>query len=100
MVTRRDLPPAAQAVQAAHAAIEYAVAYPDHLSDTLALLAVEDEPALWQLEQRAKDGGYCVVAFREPDLSFAMTALALEPGGRRLVRRVPLALSLREGVRT
>lgn len=100
LITRRDLPAAAQAVQAAHAAIEFAVMHPDLIEDTLALLAVSDELELRELLRRAKDDGYCVVAFREPDLGCALTALALEPGGRRLVRRVPLALPPRGEVRT
>jgi hypothetical protein len=69
-------------------------------SNTLVVLAVEDEPALLRLERDAHDGGYRVAAFREPDLGYALTALALEPAGRRLVRRVSLALSSGEGVRT
>lgn len=64
------------------------------------MLAVEDELELTGLEHKAKVGGYCVAAFREPDLGFALTALALEPGAKRLVRRVPLALPPRGEVRT
>jgi hypothetical protein len=69
-------------------------------SGSLAVLAVGDELELAELERRAKVDGYCVAAFREPDLGFALTALALEPGAKRLVRRVPLALPPRGEVRT
>jgi hypothetical protein len=39
-------------------------------------------------------------AVHEPDLGGALTALALEPAGYRLVRGLPLAFSAREEVRT
>lgn len=64
------------------------------------MLAVADEQELLDLWHVAAEARYCVAAFREPDLGCALTALALEPGAKRLVRRVPLALPPRGEVRT
>lgn len=101
LVTRSDLRPGQQAVQAAHALRAFAAEHPelDELwyreSNYLGLLAVEDEPALRRLLDRAQDLGVRVSAFEEPDLGGAVTAVALEPGpgSRRLTRGLPLALA-------
>jgi len=100
LVTRSDLQPAQQAVQAAHALRAFVEEHPYEdekwfkQSNTLALLAVEDEPRLHQLWCEAVDSGVRVSGFLEPDLGGAITALALEPGSgsRRLTRGLPLAL--------
>lgn len=101
LVTRKDLTPAQQAVQAAHALRAFVEEHPAEdarwfkQSNTLALLAVEDEPMLHQLWCEAVDSGVRVSGFMEPDLDGAITALALEPGAgaRRLTRGLPLALA-------
>jgi hypothetical protein len=106
VITRADLPPGTQAVQAAHAAIEFAVTYPSltsswhSASNTLVVLAVPDELALGWLDQDARASGLRAARFREPDLGGALTAVAIEPAGHRLLRRLPLALTAGEGVRT
>ena len=70
-------------------------------SNTLVLLAVPDELALSWLWADATLAGLRVVAFHEPDLDGALTALALEPAGWRLVAHLPLALQpVRREVRT
>ena len=98
LVTRRDLSPGQQAVQAAHALREFAAAYPAldaawfATSNTLALLAVDDERALWRLLYEANERGMPCAVFREPDLGDAVTALALDARAERLVRHLPLAL--------
>lgn len=63
-------------------------------SNTLAVVAVPDEPALGRLLDHAYDLGVRASAFREPDLAGAMTAAALEPGSgaRRVTRGLALAL--------
>jgi hypothetical protein len=78
-----------------HAAIEFALAFPDVAAraPTLVLLAVSDELSLSWLRADAAAGGLRVVAFHEPDLNDALTALALEPAASRLVARLPLALT-------
>ena len=102
-MTREDLPPATQAVQAAHAAFEFAIAHPDlvrdwqRVSNTLVLLAVRDEFALGCLYVDAVERGVRTTPFHESDLGGSLTALALEPAARRLVARLPLSLSIVEG---
>ena len=105
-MTRRDLPPGSQAVPAAHAALDFAVAYPEILiewhraSNTLVVLAAPDEIALSWLCDDAAASGLRLIRFQEPDLGGALTAVALEPAARRLVAHLPLALSSREEVKT
>ena len=98
LISRRDLDPAQQAVQAAHALTEF---HQQHgalarewyeKSNTLAFLSVADEKALGVLLRKARDRVVSVSAFREPDRQNELTALALGYEGRRLVRNLPLAL--------
>jgi hypothetical protein len=97
VVTRTDLAPGTQACQAAHAAFDFAVAFPDltrawhDASNTLVILAVRDELELAWLCQDAAAGGYRLTRVHEPDLAGALTAAAFEPAAARLVRRLPLA---------
>jgi len=99
-VTRADLPPAAQAVQAAHAALAFAVTHPGHAAawsragGFLILLAAPDEAALHDLAARA--AGCPAAAFREPDLGGALTAVAVHGAGR-LCARYPLAFPAGRG---
>ncbi len=98
LITRRDLDPGQQAVQAAHALQEFNIQHPDLARDwhgksnILAFLSVEDERALGVLLRKARDRIVPVSAFREPDRQNELTALALGYDGRRLVRNLPLAL--------
>ena len=105
MVGRADLPPGVQAVQACHAALDFALAHPrlvrgwhDH-SNRLVLLAARDELALGWLCDDAATAGWRVVRFHEPDLGGALTAAAFEPAARPLLAHLPLTLARREGVR-
>jgi peptidyl-tRNA hydrolase len=99
LVTHRGLSPGQQAVQAAHALTEF---HQQHgalarewyeKSNTLAFLSVADEKALGVLLRKARDRLTPISAFREPDRQDELTALAIGPEGRRLVRDLPLALS-------
>ncbi len=98
LVTRRDLSPGQQAVQAAHAMREFQHKHPDlertwyEASNTLALLVVDDEPALERLLERARWKGLAVSGFREPDRQNELTAIAIEPRGKSLCQRLALAL--------
>lgn len=98
VVVRADLSAGQQAVQAMHALREWVELFPDEdrrwyeESNTLALLAVDDESALEALRSQAESSGYRVACFREPDLFNAVTAVVIEPEGSRLTRRLPLAL--------
>ena len=96
-MTRADLAPGIQACQAAHSALDFAFAYPAVAADwhdssnTLVILTVRDELELSWLWQDAVAAGLTITSFREPDLDGALTAVALEPAGARLVRNLPLA---------
>jgi peptidyl-tRNA hydrolase len=98
LITRRDLSPAQQAVQAAHAQRQFAHEHPQierewfETSNTLAFLCVPDEEALGVLHQKAVDRDVPVAAFREPDRSDELTAIAIGPTGKRLTKGLPLAL--------
>lgn len=99
LITRRDLSPAQQAVQAAHAMRQFAHEHPQldqewfETSNTLAFLSVRDEAALGVLHRKALDRDIPVAAFREPDRENELTALALGPSGKKLTKGLPLALN-------
>lgn len=100
LISRSDLRPGQQAVQAAHAMRQFAADHPEldkewfERSNTLAFLTVPDERSLVRLIHRAEDRDLRVSLFREPDLDNSLTAIALEPGqtSQRLCRNLPLAL--------
>jgi peptidyl-tRNA hydrolase len=100
IVTRADLRPGQQAVQAAHAMRQFIADHPDidrkwfEQSNTLAFLSVPDEKTLRKLVNKADDQDLRFSSFREPDLDNALTALAIEPSplSRRLCKNLPLAL--------
>lgn len=99
LVVRRDLSPGRRAAQLCHAMRQFADDHPAaervwfEASNTLVLLEVDDEPALAVLASAATKDGIAVSRFHEPDLGGALTAIALGPSARSLVRRLPLALS-------
>ena len=105
-MTRGDLPPGIQCCQAVHAAIEFALAHPSLVRDwhgdsnTLAILAVPDELALAWLCQDAITAGLRHTRFHEPDLGGALTAAALEPAAKPLLRHLPTAFKRRREVMT
>lgn len=99
LISRRDLDPGSQAVQAAHALTEFLLHHQEVAKDwhgrsnTLAFLSVANERALGVLLRKARDRRTPVSAFREPDRQDELTALAIGPEGKSLVRDLPLALS-------
>lgn len=100
-----------------HAALDFTFEHPavarqwHQESNTLVVLAVPDEHALadliadidcgdWRYRRTKPDGSpYLFTAFHEPDLDDALTAVAIEPDGHHLVRKLPLALSERSSER-
>lgn len=97
IIVRADLPPGDRAVQAAHAAVDFQhqhaaiAARWQRESNTLAMLTVPDE---WDLEKLLFDiagRGLAFTTFREPDLGDSMTAIAVEAGAGKIVRKLPLA---------
>lgn len=99
-VTRRDLKPGYQAVQAAHAYVQFTQEHPKvtkewhKVSQYMGLLSVADERELFDLYCLAVGVGIKCSPFYEPDVGFQMTALALEPGPAtaELCSALPLAL--------
>lgn len=98
LVTRGDLSPGQQAVQAAHALREFTATHPEldfHWytnSNTLALLAARDEGSLHRLTEKAKKLGYAFAPFFEPDRDNELTAVAFSPDCRKILSHLPLAL--------
>lgn len=95
MITRRDLSAAQRAVQAIHAAIEAAKAFPDRLDPdpNLVLCEVADEAELCRAGRRLEAAGVPLRAFHEPDLNMQLTAIATAPVRgplRRHFQRYPL----------
>lgn len=64
-----------QAVQASHAAIEFAKAFPEWKHQSLVLLAVDGGDRLEQWCNRFSESGYRVSCFREPYYDNRMTAV-------------------------
>lgn len=99
LVTRQDLPHGQQAIQACHAMTEFLVEHAKRgaawhaESNTLALLSVPNEEVLLRLASKASRRGFQLSMFREPDRGNELTAIALEPLAKPLVRQLPLALT-------
>jgi len=83
----------------AHAALDFAIAFPALTADwhassnTLVVLAARDELALSWLGQDVEAAGLAIAKVHEPDLGGALTAIAVEPPGWRLLRSVPKAFA-------
>ena len=98
VVTRRDLTPSQQAVQSAHALVDFQYQHPVEAtewqtkSNYLALLTVADEEALIKLITKAIFMGIKHTIFREPDLGNVITAVAFEPtdAAKKLTSSCPL----------
>lgn len=99
VVVRADLPPGPRAVQACHAALDFARDHQDtfldwsRLSNYLIVKEAPDEEALRELVRQAERRGLKHSAFTEPDYGDSLTAVAFEPDAKRLCARFPLALS-------
>ena len=100
VITRRDISPGYQAVQSAHAAIEFQYEHPEIAkewntnSKYLIFLSVENEEALQRLLQKIQIRNLKYSTFFEPDIGNQLTAVALEPGqlSEKLVSNLPLTL--------
>lgn len=101
VLTRSDLSPGQQAVQAMHALADFAGDHPQHFhpwnrgSNTLILLSVADEDHLLNIKVILYFLGFAHSMFREPDMGFQATALAIEPHPifSDWLRDLPLALA-------
>lgn len=100
VITRRDLSPGYQAVQAAHAAIEFQHEHPEIAKDWntnskyLIFLSVENEEALYRLLRKIQIKEIKYTIFTEPDIGDQLTAIAIEPTYEswKLTSNLPLAL--------
>lgn len=100
MVTRDDLSPAQQAVQSAHAAIDFCFEHPSRAgpwhknSNYLVLLSVHNESQLKLLIRKCDELELCYTVFEEPDIGNQITAVAIEPSKKtqKLVSKIPLML--------
>ena len=100
VVTRSDLSPAQQAVQSAHAAIDFCFEHPSRAgpwqkeSNYLVLLSLNNEEQLKLLIRNCERLDLRHTVFREPDIGNLITAVAIEPSEKtqKLVSRIPLML--------
>ena len=100
VITRRDLSPGQQAVQSAHASIEFQHEHPEIAkewntnSKYLIFLSVENEKELQRLLQKIQIRDLKYSVFLEPDIGNQMTAICLEPNEetRKITSNLPLAL--------
>lgn len=101
LVSRKDLRPGAQAVQAAHAMRQFAANHPAlerewfEKSNHLCFLTVANEAELIELMHIAINRHIQWAVFQEPDLNMQYTAIALEPSDEvsEMLRSLPLGLS-------
>ena len=103
VVTRQDLSPGYQAVQAGHALIQFQHEYPEiskkwhSNSNYLALLSTKDEQSLINLISKCQSKDLKVSVFTEPDIDNQVTAITIEPSveTQKLCSNLPLALKER-----
>lgn len=85
VVTRRDLSVGQQAVQSAHALIDFTFEHPDRAgpwhnnSNYLVLVTVENEQELTDVIEKCQEKFLDYTVFREPDIGNLITAVAIEP---------------------
>lgn len=100
LITRANLPTGLRAAQFCHVSREFVSDYPEtdlawfQDSNTLVLLELPDEKALEELVIKAVQEGVPCSLFLEADLDNSLTAIALGPQGRKLVRKLPLAFRI------
>ena len=102
LVTREDLSPGYQAVQACHALRQFVADHPEidkewfTQSNYLALLVVKNLDDLVKLQNDAQNLGLRVSVFDEPDIDNQITAIAIEPHpkSQELCRSLSLALKI------
>ncbi len=103
IITHSGLSPQYQVPQAVHAAIQFAMDYPEEhgkwfkASNTVVILATQDEQHLHKLTQKLDDYGLKYAKFFEPDIGNALTAIAIVPSPhtKRFCSSLPLAGKVR-----
>ena len=97
LITRANLPAGLRASQFCHVLREFVSDYPEtdlewfRDSNTLVLLEVADEKALEELVIKGVQDGQQCSLFMEADLDNSLTAIAMGPGAKRLLRSLRLA---------
>lgn len=98
-VTRRDLAPGYQAVQASHSSIQFIFEHPEiskiwFKDPYLAHLSIENEVELEKLMAKLTKSNITYSVFREPDINNQITSITIEPSDktRRMVSNLPLML--------
>lgn len=101
VITRRDLSPGYQAVQSAHAAVDFQHQHPQLAKDWntnsnyLIILSAKNEEQLKKYIWKFQKSELCHTVFREPDIGNEITAICVQPSEktRKLTCHLPLALS-------
>jgi peptidyl-tRNA hydrolase len=99
-VVRGDLAPGLQIAQACHAATTFMIEHPESAkhwlttSNYIVVLRTESEFDLQELARQAREQNIERTLFREPDLEYELTAIALAPGekSKKLCQHLKLAL--------
>ena len=100
VITRQDLSPGSQAIQASHAAIDFQHDHPEISkvwninSNYLVFLSVKNEKSLLKFLYKIKSANLKYTVFNEPDLKNQLTAVAIEPSEQagKMCSNLPLAL--------
>ena len=93
-ISRRDIPIAQQAIQAGHAAVEYAYTFgrpPDH-HPSYVHLTIRDKKDLLDLQKMLQSEGFNTSEFQEPYKEWGLTAITcqLTEEERPLLAHLPL----------
>lgn len=104
ILVRRDLSPGLQLAQSVHAAIQFTQEWPDLAepwyceSNYLVVVSVENEDALKDIADQARELNVRYSITTEPDLDDTWTAVALQPGetARLICACMELALKTAE----
>lgn len=104
VITRADLSPAYQAVQASHAVADFIFQHKElanvwhNISNYIIFLSVQDETELYAVPKALRGLNISFTAFTEPDLGNELTAIAIAPGDKaeEYCRQFGLALSERD----
>ncbi len=91
-ISRKDIPLSQQAIQAAHAGIEYARIYALETSPSYIHLTCRDQRQLEKLRFALRDAGIPTAEFHEPYQDWGLTAIAccLPEEQRHLLKGLPL----------
>lgn len=100
-ISRRDIPISQQAIQAGHAAIEYAYLFgrPADHHPSYINLTVKDKNHLATLKFKLHANGICTSEFHEPYMEWGLTAIAcnLTEDQRHLLSGLPLWRANKQG---